>query len=120
MPTASPIAKVYGSSHWPSFSVRCWYFEQEVAELDDRAQVVACVNGRNTTRGELALVFDLVADKANWKNPINTLMSWLPDSEDRLLIREAVVFFTGSVPEFSNERGRLRVRAAGYYLTIGA
>jgi len=87
--------------------------------------VVAKVEGRPVTQGELSLAFDAVANKANWKNPIDAVVSL--DSYTMAMVREAVVFFTGSVPTFelttgttTSGMGRYRVKAAGYYRTIGA
>jgi len=62
-------------------------------------------------------VFSQVQDRSNWKLPVHAII----DSKDRLVVDEAIVFFTGSVPtfrEFSN--GRLAVKAEGYYSAIGA
>lgn len=89
-------------------------------------QIVANINGRDVTRGELSTAFDLVADRSNWKNPISALVN-LTDSE-RDMVAGAVVFFTGSVASFeaishgTMQHGltRYRVRAAGYYRAIGA
>src|SRR5262245_44728559 len=89
------------------------------------AQVVAEVNGRKVTRGELRDAFDRVADKANWKNPVDAVIDISGDAE-MAMIREAVIFFTGSVPKFAPRKGaklpgcRYRVTARGYYLAVGA
>jgi hypothetical protein len=87
--------------------------------------VVGEVMGKPVTQGELSLAFDAVANRANWKNPIDAVVSL--DSYTMAMVREAVVFFTGSVPTFelmtgttTSGMGRYRVKAAGYYRTIGA
>ena len=95
-----------------------------MSDFDGRNQVAGKVNGRDVTRGELSVAFDAVADKANWKNPVDSVVD-LNDAE-MAMVREAVVFFTGSVAKFEARKGaklprcRYRVRAAGYYKTIGA
>lgn len=61
--------------------------------------------------------FKLVADKTNWKNPIDTIV---PKNSDTDLISEAVTFFTGSVPDFVTTKKGIRVTADGYYLSIGS
>jgi hypothetical protein len=100
------------------------------AELNDsNAQVVAKVGGREVTRGELKTWFDMVADKKNWKMPVDAVVP-LKDFDDMMLLREAIVFYTGSNPSFESmgpgqtftmsERHRFRVKAAGYYAAVGA
>jgi hypothetical protein len=92
--------------------------QQEVA--DSMAQVVATVFGQQVTRGDLARVFAMVEDPNNWKNAIDKVVVIQTDVQ-MALIREAVVFFTGSVPQFTAMgRFRYRVTAAGYYQAIGA
>jgi hypothetical protein len=97
--------------------------EQIVAE--SYAQVVAQVNGRAVTRGELKIAFDAVANKANWKMPVDATVNL--DAHTKALVAEAVPFFTGSHARFqllsgttTGGIGRYRVRAAGYYKTVGA
>lgn len=89
---------------------------------------VKCYSGTVRKQSELAKAFDLVADKTNWKLPIKAIVSG--DGIDRELISDAVVHFTGSVPEFYFWNGGKSLRgdytvfaevtAAGYYATIGA
>lgn len=67
----------------------------------------------------LRAAFERVENKDHWKNPINVVLELT--EADKLAIREAVIFYTGSVPRFTLLTGsRYRVRAAGYYATIGA
>jgi len=97
----------------------------ELAEYGP-ATVVAEVNGKPVTHGELNAAFSAVANKENWKMPINAVVSL--NSETMAVMREAVIFFTGSVPKFKaigattnkNGAGNYKVTAKGYYLTIGA
>jgi hypothetical protein len=88
---------------------------------DSLNQIVAVVFGRAITRRQFSEAFDRVIDSSNWKNPIDRVLL-VNDDRDMALIREAVVFFTGSVPTFEKLRRAncYRVRAAGYYATIGA
>lgn len=69
------------------------------------------------TRRQLNDAFNLVKDRKNWKYPVNALV---PRDVDRNLIASAVIFYTGSVPTFTREGRKLRVRAAGYYNAIGS
>ena len=82
--------------------------------------IVAKINGRDVTRRDLDDAFKMVAPKDNWKNPIDATVEFAsPDTA--ALITEAVIFFTGSTPKFEQvSKFTWRVRAAGYYLTIGA
>lgn len=81
--------------------------------------VVAQVEGRDVTQGELSHAFDFVADRSNWKNPIDVVV--VLSDRQVALVREAVVFFTGSVPTITKrEDGAVRVVAAGYYAAVGA
>lgn len=99
----------------------------EQIEAESANQVVAHVGRRAITRRELSTAFDIVAPKDHWKNPIDATIEVDFNTAD--LIREAVVFFTGSVPTFEvietvkdrgDGKGKYRVTAAGYYNTIGA
>lgn len=70
-------------------------------------------------------LFEMVQNKENWKFPID---AHVPEGTDLELLRKAVINFTGSVPSFEKtaykQDGKIirgyRVRAAGYYVTIGA
>lgn len=87
-------------------------------EAESNAQIVANVNGRAVTRGELSEAFKKVQPKGHWKNAIDAT---LPLAEGEFaMITEAVIFFTGSVPEFQKVGAQYRVTAAGYFATIGA
>jgi hypothetical protein len=66
----------------------------------------------------LTAAFNLVANRKNWKMPVNKTVAATANREE---ISEAVVYFTGSVPSFEPlPNGRVRVRARGYYSAIGA
>lgn len=70
------------------------------------------------SRAELKAAFDLVCNKDNWKLPIKGRIS----TEKRDIVREAIIFYTGSVPTFTDSvlPGNLVVRAKGYYAAVGA
>lgn len=96
--------------------------EQALAEGD--AQVVAEIDGREVTRAELAKAFDRVVPLEDWKKTIDAYVVVTRDGEQEL-IAKAIEFFTGSKATFEVVRqGRYyvsyRVRAAGYFATIGA
>lgn len=74
--------------------------------------------GETRMQSELAAAFKRVAPKDHWKNPIDVTLD-AKDVDVRLII-DAVVHFTGSVPEFIWRGGFVRIRAAGYFATIGA
>lgn len=95
---------------------------REVAESN--AQIVGNVMGRVVTRGELSQAFGQVANKANWKLPIDAVVDC--DDLEKAMIAEAVVFFAGCKAKFSPAAGaklprcRYRVQAIGYYAAVGA
>jgi hypothetical protein len=72
----------------------------------------------------LRAAFERVQNAAHWKNPVDAVVD-LNDAEMATL-REAIIFFTGSVPAFKPRVGaalprcRYRVQAIGYYLAVGA
>ena len=68
---------------------------------------------------------DLVVDPENWKNPIDVVVDVPKDKSERKLfvdlITNAVIFFCGCVPEILTlEDYKVRVRAAGYYMSVGS
>lgn len=97
-----------------------------VAEIiaQARAQVVTTRGSRQITRGQLEEIFELVS-RPNWKEPIDAeVAAYELDalSADLDLLAEAIAFFTGSEARIEPTKiaNRYRVRAAGYYLTVGA
>jgi hypothetical protein len=75
-----------------------------------------CFSGAVRMQSDLTAAFDLVADKTNWKNPIDAFISIF---EDEALISDAVIHFTGSAPTITRASHLLsRVVADGYYLTM--
>jgi len=83
----------------------------------DQDYSVPCYSGATRMQSELTAAFNLVADKTNWKYPVNALVSM---SADLGLISDAVVHFTGSVPTMSFLPMAVAVRADGYYRAIGS
>lgn len=61
---------------------------------------------------DLKAAFDLVANPSDWKAPISGDVK--EDLKD--VVREAVIFYTATVPEFgpSSFSGYVHVKAAGY------
>jgi hypothetical protein len=69
--------------------------------------------------------FDLVADKANWKNPIYARIKAPQGREDRKLFKQlitkAVEFYAGCTPLIQDTGAeKITVRAVGYYKAVGA
>lgn len=90
----------------------------KVPDLMD-CSVVAKVGQREMSKAELSIAFDRVCDQKDWKLPINKTIDE-PNEVEEIVLREAVIFFTGSVPTFTIiSRGRVNVRALGYYEMIG-
>ena len=78
---------------------------------------VVCYSSAVRKQSELLAAFNRVADKANWKMPVDAVI----DQWWHAIIHDAVIHFTGSVPTFEpTSNGQLHVKAAGYYQTVGA
>ena len=94
----------------------------QLVEMD--RQIVCIAEGFAFTRAELRAAFELVEDKQNWKQPIDAFVPATSCSGQRLVvaIEQAVHFFAGmqTVRIDRLPLGGLRVRAAGYYRTVGA
>ena len=101
-------------------------FDLQTEIADTLAQVVMKVHGVDVTRGQLRDAFDRVSP-ANWKDGIDATVI-TGNGFEAEMIRQAVTFFTGSVPTLERVRARgvkaprckWRVKAAGYYATCGA
>jgi len=68
-------------------------------------------------------MFDLVAPKDNWKNPINALVEPMDLVELGITkkdLSDAVEFFTGAPAVIVREGSKYRVTAPGYYIAVGA
>lgn len=91
-----------------------------------RARAVAIETDRyEAKQAKLTAAFNRVAPQSHWKNPIDCEVE-IENNRELRGIYDAVIHFTGSVPSFKalrvTERNTCiyRVRAAGYYATIGA
>ena len=85
---------------------------------------IAPTNTREYSEEELHSAFDRVKNKEHWKLPIRCTIDY-KDEDDIDLIRESIIYFTGSVPdidvrELKNGKKRVKVSAVGYYIAIGA
>lgn len=91
----------------------------------DQTQIVAMVGSMSFCRSELETLFNRVANRENWKLPVNSIVD-VKDDRELTGLREAVIFFTGSVPKFEPRSGgslpgcRYRITAPGYYAAVGA
>lgn len=88
-------------------------------------EVVARSGNFEFTRAELRAAFDSVANSQNWKLPIaggfRTATDPTRSARQVACMREAVIFFTGSVPEIKHLGNYgFSIKAAGYYAAVGA
>jgi len=64
--------------------------------------------------GELRKAFDRVADPRDWRNPIDTEI-YVETREEVELIKEAITFFTATVPTADGWLGgKVRFKSEGY------
>jgi hypothetical protein len=109
---------------------------EKYLQRTERGEMVTTCNGHRYSQAELRAAFSLVEDINNWKNPID---AWVHSSLWPV-VKEAVIHFTGSVPTIPeiemNGRiiplapvgdftsftftCRVRIKASGYYIAIGA
>lgn len=74
-------------------------------------------DGMPVTREQALCLFNLVADKGNWKLPIDAVISGHWGVAD---VCEAITFFTGSVAKVTEVKpNQYRFEADGYYLATG-
>lgn len=77
---------------------------------------------RGFTRAALARAFERVQNPEHWKRPIDAVIQ----AEDATVTAAAIAFFAGSPCEFravrrrKGEPRRMRVKAPGYWLSVGA
>ena len=62
------------------------------------------------SREELKEYFEKVQNPNDWKAPINALV----DPADVDGVTEAVIFYTGTIPEYKRSGKQVRVTAVGY------
>lgn len=89
----------------------------EIAKLNESEFMAVAVDESGYSQNELKAAFNSVANKKNWKLPIDTQV---PETANKDLIARAITWYTGSETEFGYSIGGYWVRAAGYYNTIGA
>ena len=67
---------------------------------------------------QLQQAFTSVQNSEHWKNPISATINKV----DQDLVHEAIVYFAGCNPRFEPIMGTelLTVKAAGYYVAVGA
>lgn len=67
---------------------------------------------------QLQQAFTSVQNSEHWKNPISATIN----KGDQDLVHEAIVYFAGCNPRFEPIMGTelLTVKAAGYYVAVGA
>lgn len=90
----------------------------ERSNLPIEEAVVRISPTRSVRWSELRDAFDSVLNpEQHWKGPIDTVLR----VSDEELLREAIVFYTGSVPTFRPiGEGYTRVTAKGYWQAVGA
>lgn len=89
--------------------------------LSANDQIVASAAGFEFTRGELHAAFTKVEDKQNWKQPIDAFLPAVTSEREIAAVEQAVIFFAGCVARIDTlPLGGYRVRAAGYYRSVGA
>jgi hypothetical protein len=95
---------------------------QAMTTITNDDYAVRCCSGATRMQSELSRAFNLIAPRPNWKAAIDvTIYRDTNCAIDEALISDACFHFTGSVPTFSYAKAFLvRIRAAGYYATIGA
>ena len=90
----------------------------EVAKLTENEFMAIAVDESGYSQNQLKEAFNLVANKENWKLPIDTQV---PACAPADLIARAIAWYTGSIAKFSlATNGWLNVEAEGYYKAIGA
>jgi hypothetical protein len=90
--------------------------DPRIRQTRDRMEVIDCA--QDYSRAELSAIFDTLKDVNNWKNPIVGFIhpALYPAA------RVAVEFYTGSKLKVkgADAKGRLFVKADGYYKACGA
>jgi hypothetical protein len=91
---------------------------------EGNAQVVDTFNGQPITRSQLSEAFDKVRPSTHWKDRIDAEV-FVKNAEELALIQRSIVFFCGCHPTLTlvteNAAGQTwRVRAPGYWLSVGA
>ena len=94
--------------------------EETLSNMSEYDKTVPISGG--FTRYELQEAFNLVANKSDWKDPTRTKIKYQTLIDNKKVIEEAVIFFTGSCAEFyytGTKRKTYWVAFDGYYLAMG-
>ena len=85
--------------------------------VDETMMNLQVVSAFGFTRGDLLEAFNNVKNPRGWKLAIDSTV----DIAEVHKTSEAIIFFTGSIPHFTQMPGRsvFRVEAAGYYVAMG-
>jgi hypothetical protein len=98
---------------------------KQTAELKARVKELEAAHDRlmgfrGYTKTQLEVAFNEIKPKPNWKLPINAVIP-KPNEEHAKLLDAASVYYTSSsITIVPMGKDRVRVRAAGYYNTVGA
>ena len=93
----------------------------DLSALIAKVEKSTLVDGKYT-REQLEAAFDRVKPEGHWKNPIRRTFDGKLSDEEKAVIRAAIIFYTGSVPKFTEypKQDLTKVVADGYFLAIGA
>lgn len=98
---------------------------QAMLDRENRdSMIVACIDGKDITHGQMKEAFEMVCDPENWKNPIDARIE-NPGAHKREVIKDAIMYFTGTTAYFrrvleSSGKDTFHITAKGYYIGIGA
>ncbi|MDR2142540.1 MAG: hypothetical protein LBR11_12305 [Deltaproteobacteria bacterium] len=85
--------------------------------MNPEAQDFLAACGLHFSLDQLRSAFESVANKADWKGPIDALVQ----ADQVKMVAEAIDFFAGCRPTYAPAaNGQVRVRAVGYYEAVGA
>jgi len=88
-----------------------------MTDIAERMKMAIIKSMGDYTEEQLHAAFDKVANKDNWKFPVDAVIS----RNDLDVTAKAVEFFTGSKLKIAEDLGaNLRVQAIGYYAAVGA
>lgn len=96
--------------------------EAAAMRRESDSEIIGIVAGRQVTRAQLRVAFELVENREHWKNPIDrTVPIQQVEAVGGIpMITEAVRFFAGCIPSFDRVPAGYRIQASGYYAAVGA
>lgn len=70
------------------------------------------------TQAQLEAAFNKIKNPSHWKDRIDAVI----EADDWDHVEKAVIYFTGSVPQVVEKQtdGKLRIKADGYWMAVGA